>query len=280
MDYIYIKGLQIFANHGVLQEEKNMGQFFYVNAKCYYDMQKAALNDDINLALNYAEVCEYIVKVFTEETFDLIETVAERVVESLLEHYDILEQVDLELRKPSAPIGLPFEDVSINISRKWNNVALSFGSNMGFKEVTLNNAIEKISSNPKIKDVKISDFIVTKPYGGVEQDDFLNGCMVFKTTLNPQSLLDYLHTIENEAGRTREIHWGPRTLDLDIIFYDKMVYESEDLIIPHVDMQNRYFVLKPLSQLWPNFRHPIYNTTVEQMLHEVERVEDNESNFI
>ena len=67
MDYIYIKGLQIFANHGVLQEEKNMGQFFYVNAKCYYDMQKAALNDDINLALNYAEVCEYIVKVFTEK---------------------------------------------------------------------------------------------------------------------------------------------------------------------------------------------------------------------
>jgi len=70
-------------------------------------------------------------------------------------------------------------------------------------------------------------------------------------------------------GRERKLHWGPRTLDLDIIFYDDLVYASEDLVIPHIDMENRYFVLKPLSELAPNFRHPITHKTVTQMLSEL-----------
>lgn len=68
------------------------------------------------------------------------------------------------------------------------------------------------------------------------------------------------------ANRERIIHWGPRTLDLDIIFYDKLVYEDENLIIPHVDMENRDFVLKPLMELCPNYRHPVTGQTVSQML--------------
>ena len=67
----------------------------------------------------------------------------------------------------------------------------------------------------------------------------------------------------------RIIHWGPRTLDLDIIFYDKLVYEDENLIIPHIDMQNRDFVLKPLAELCPNYRHPVFGKTVSQLLGEL-----------
>ena len=78
--------------------------------------------------------------------------------------------------------------------------------------------------------------------------------------LTPEELLRELHKIEASEGRERKIHWGPRTLDLDIIFYDDLIYSSEDLVIPHVDMENRYFVLKPLSELAPNFRHPITHT--------------------
>ena len=91
--------------------------------------------------------------------------------------------------------------------------------------------------------------------------------------LNPVELLDALHKIEAAAGRERLIHWGPRTLDLDIIFYDKLVYEDEQLIIPHVDMQNRYFVLKPLAELIPNYRHPVFGKTVSEMLAAVDGAE-------
>ncbi len=115
----------------------------------------------------------------------------------------------------------------------------------------------------------MSELLVTKPYGGVEQEDFLNGCLELETLLTPQELLEELHRIEQEAGRERKIHWGPRTLDLDILFYDKELIETEDLIIPHVDLENRYFVLKPLAEIAPNFRHPILKKTVTQMLEAV-----------
>ena len=83
--------------------------------------------------------------------------------------------------------------------------------------------------------------------------------------------MDGLHELEAEAGRERKIHWGPRTLDLDIIFYDKLVYEDEALIIPHVDMQNRDFVLKPMVQLNANFRHPILQKTMQELLQELSK---------
>ena len=111
----------------------------------------------------------------------------------------------------------------------------------------------------------MSDFLVTAPYGGVEQDDFLNGALTLKTLLTPQELLERLHEIEQEAHRERQIHWGPRTLDLDILLYDDLVLDTPDLIIPHVEMHLRDFVLIPLAQIAPWKRHPVLGLTVSQM---------------
>lgn len=110
---------------------------------------------------------------------------------------------------------------------------------------------------------------MTEPYGGVEQDDFLNACLILKTLISPEELLEKLHEIEKEAHRERIIRWGPRTLDLDILLYDDLVMENDELIIPHVEMHMRDFVLKPLSEIAPNVRHPIYKKTISQLLKEL-----------
>ena len=100
----------------------------------------------------------------------------------------------------------------------------------------------------------------------MKQDDFINGILETETMLNPYELLDILHEFEKKADRVREIHWGPRTLDLDIIFYDDLVLDEKELQIPHRDMTNRDFVLIPLAQLAGYKRHPLLLKTVDELV--------------
>ncbi len=88
--------------------------------------------------------------------------------------------------------------------------------------------------------------------------------------MTPDELFEEMHIIEDNAGRERVIHWGPRTLDLDIIFYDDLVLEKDDLCIPHVEMHKRKFVLEPLHEIAPYKRHPVYGNTVREMLQELD----------
>ena len=265
LDKIKITGLKIFAHHGVFPEETKNGQDFYVNATLYLDCRQAGNNDDLEQSVNYGEVSHFITKFMQEHTYLLIESAAEQTTKALLLAYPLLEKVEFELCKPHAPIGLPFENVSVTIERGWHTVYVAIGSNMGEKAAYIENGIKELSEIPEIKVEKVSNMIVTKPYGGVEQDDFVNGAIKLRTLYAPDELLDVLHQVETHANRERIIHWGPRTLDLDIIFYDDLVYEDDELIIPHVDMQNRTFVVKPLLDLCPNKRHPVLGLTMTQL---------------
>lgn len=265
-DKISIKGLEVFANHGVYPEENKLGQKFVVNAVLYVNTRCAGLTDDLEKSVNYGTVCHQITEFLTANTYKLIERAAEELARHLLVSNQLIHEIDIEIEKPGAPIGLPLETVSVKIHRGWHQVAIALGSNIGDSRKYLDDAVRSIGELPDTEVLKVADYIVTKPYGGVEQDDFLNSAMTIKTLYTPEELLDKLHEIEKEAGRERIIHWGPRTLDLDILLYDDLVLDTPDLTIPHIDMHLRDFVLRPLAEIAPWLRHPVYGKTVSQML--------------
>lgn len=265
-DEIHIENLEFFARHGVFPEETKLGQKFIVSLTMYMNTRKAGKSDNLEVSVDYGAVSHFITDYMKENTFLLIEAAAENLLRELLLHFPLVKGIDLELKKPWAPIGLPVEYASVKISRFWHRAYLGMGSNLGDKKGYLDQAVEKIKEDPECVVEKVSQYLVTEPYGGVEQDDFLNACMVVRTLLSPEELLDKLHEIEQEAHRERIIHWGPRTLDLDILMYDDLVMESDDLIIPHIEMDKREFVLKPLCEIAPNLRHPILKKTVSQLL--------------
>lgn len=266
MDQIRIDNLEVYAHHGVFPEEKEKGQYFYVNAVLFTDTRQAGLSDDLNFSTNYSEVCDFIVDEMQKKTYDLIECVAENLAIKILLKFERIRQIDLEIRKPHAPMQLTFESVSVCISRSWHYAYLSLGSNMGDRRYFLKQGIDGLGSHEQIQLLQTADVVETAPYGNVEQDAFLNTAVQIRTLMTPKELLEYIHELEAKAERVREIHWGPRTLDIDIVFYDKLIYEDDELIVPHVDMENREFVLKPLSQIAPNFRHPILGKTITQLL--------------
>lgn len=271
MDQIKIENLRIYAHHGVYAEENEKGQNFYINAVLETDVRKAGVMDDLGLSTNYGEVCLFMERFLTEHTYQLIETAAQRTAEEVLLAFPLVRRITLEIRKPEAPIPLPFESVSVQVTRGWKKAYLACGSNMGEREAYLNAAVTALRQDPGCRVLRVSDWMSTTPYGTVEQDDFLNGAIAIETLYTPQELLERIHEIESENGRERKIHWGPRTLDLDILLYEDCVLYTEDLKIPHVDMQNRDFVLAPLAQIAPYEIHPVLHQSVMRLYQEVMR---------
>ncbi len=266
LDKIYIRNLEVFGKHGVLPEENRLGQKFQINAVLFTSTRAAGLKDDLTKTIHYGEVSHFMADFMMGHTFQLIETVAEQMAHAVLLKFPAMEKIRLEVVKPWAPIGLPLESVSVEIERGWHQAFVAIGSNLGEREDYLAMGVQGLKSCEDCKVEQVSGIIATKPYGVTNQPDFLNGVVKLKTLLDPWELLGQLHAIEQQAGRERKERWGPRTLDLDLIFYDDWVIDTEELKVPHPDMQNRAFVLQPLAELAPQFRHPLLHQTVSQML--------------
>ena len=268
MDKINIRNIEVFAKHGVAPEEKTLGQKFVISASLYMDLRGAGIADDLAKTLDYNETC-HVIKAFVEEnTFSLIESVAERLAEKLLIDSPMVQKVWLEVKKPWAPVSVHLETVSVEIERGRHTAHIALGSNIGDREAHLDFAKSELEKAHGCRIRSASSYIETAPYGPTDQDDFLNGCLELETLLPPHELLELLHDIENKAGRERKIHWGPRTLDLDIIFYDDIVISVDSLRIPHAQMHKREFVLAPLGEIAPNKLHPVFMKTVSELLEE------------
>lgn len=148
----------------------------------------------------------------------------------------------------------------------WKTAYIGLGSNLGDRERTLRNALEKLDERADVKVVQVSEFRETEPVGGPPQGNFVNGAAELRTTLEPGELVEVLHEVEAEFGRTREVRWGPRTLDMDLLLYADRHIDTPDLKVPHPRLHTRRFVLEPLWDLCPNREHPVLKKTIRRLL--------------
>lgn len=262
MDKIIIENLEIIAEHGVFKEEKFLGQKFIVSLEMKTDTREAGKTGNLNASTHYGFVSDDVEKLLTSQSFDLIETCAEKTAEMILTKYPLISEVKVTIKKPWAPIRKHFDFVAVEITRKWHTAYLSLGTNMGDKKKNLLEAAEKIGNLENTKITAQSTIIETEPFGYTEQDMFLNSCLEIKTLFTPQELLKELLGIELQMGRVRGIKWGPRIIDIDILFFDDEIIGEADLAVPHPWICERMFVLEPLSEIAPNFVHPLEKKTV------------------
>ena len=144
-------------------------------------------------------------------------------------------------------------------------VYLSLGTNLGNRRTNLETGIELLVSKG-LKLLRSSEIYETEPWGFKEQPAFYNQVIEVATELDPAILLRLIHDIEKSCGRRRLMRYGPRPLDIDILFYDSLIHTAEDLKIPHPLIHARRFVLVPLADLVPELRHPVLGKTIRKLL--------------
>jgi 2-amino-4-hydroxy-6-hydroxymethyldihydropteridine diphosphokinase len=148
--------------------------------------------------------------------------------------------------------------------KTFKNAILGLGGNVGDREFLLDSAIRECSELGRI--LKSSSIYETSAWGGVAKGAFLNQVILLETEFDPETLLIQLRAIEQRLGRQRTVHWGDRTMDIDLLFFEKEIVESENLVIPHPAIAYRRFVLAPLCEILPGFVHPILGKTAVEML--------------
>ena len=227
MNAVKIRGLEINARHGVYGFEKSSPQLFVIDADLYTDFYSAAKNDDLSATVNYSEVCNALIKTVTENTFNLIETLAYACVNALMDGF------------PLTSMKIKFSNVGVTVAVERERAFLSIGSSVGDKKGYLDKAVKLLGETQGITVKKVSSYIETEPYGGVAENKFLNCAAEISTYLPPLKLLEEIHRIEAECGRERLVRWGDRTLGIDIIFYGQKIIREDTLSVPHPEYAER-----------------------------------------
>lgn len=277
---IHLRGLRAYGHHGVFDFEKTDGQEFSVDVRLSGDFSRAASTDRLEDAVDYGAVADLAASIVSTERYDLIEALAARIADAIAGTIAIPCRVEVTVHKPSAPIAHDFADVTVRAEAVSSGMAcedaqgsgtssdqpitavLSLGANQDNPRGQLEDALRAIDRLPRVRVVQTSGFYSTAPVGGVEQDDFVNCAAVIEADCSPRELLASLQGIEVAQGRVREVRWGPRTLDIDIVRLaaaDKDIDSPEAqilsddpvLTLPHPRAHERAFVLVPWAEMRP-----------------------------
>lgn len=246
---IKIKNMVIFAHHGVFESEKTNGQPFVFDILIKVDKEFDSF-DDIKNTVDYSKIFDFVKSFNAKNTFNLIETLGNELCDQILLMYETIKSIKIEIKKPNAPLDGEFECVSVIVKKERISAYLSLGSNICDKYKNLTEAIDRISDIASTKILSKSKIYTTSPVGYQNQDDFLNCCIKISTVLDPFSLLKAFQNIEKQMLREKNVRFGPRTIDIDILLYNDDIILSEELTVPHLQMLNRKFVLVPLLDIY------------------------------
>ncbi len=269
MNYINIKRLEVFANHGVFASENELGQKFVVNASLGFNTQFAGLSDNVCDTLHYGHICDDIANVMKNQTMNLIESVAELICAMLFEKYPQIKTIKLELEKPWAPVSHHMQTVSVEANYQLQTVYIGLGSNLGDSHQYFDNGLAAIANLPLTRIVKKASRIETEPYGKKDQPRFLNSVIAIETMLSAEVLLAFLQQIETDNDRIRTEKWGARTLDLDILLFGNKIINNNQLVVPHPELHLRSFVLKSLLELNEHLCSPLDGRYYKQINEEL-----------
>ncbi len=265
-DRIRLIGLTGHGRHGVKPEELRDGQRFVVDVELELDLRLAGRSDDLVDTVDYGQLADAVVARIEGEPVALIERLAHLIACDVLAD-DRVTAVDVVVHKPQAPLRVSFEDVQVHVHRvRGVPVVIALGANLGDPLETLQDSLIELADVPGLEVTDVSGLIESDPVlpftgsGRARPQDaapvpghpvYLNAVVLGEYVGEPETLLRELHAVEHRHGRTREVHWGPRTLDLDLVQFgvpgaaSERLSDDPALRLPHPRAVERPFVLAP-----------------------------------
>lgn len=245
-----LSNLEFYGYHGYFPEENVLGQRFKVSIEAYGELSLSHTSGDLDDSVSYVDIFDVVKEVFYSKKYKILEQLGYDIGKAIIAKFFRIKSVQVLVMKPEVPIPVTCDYFGIQQEIKRETIAyLGLGSNLGDREGYLNSAIHQLDFHKEIEVTKTSKVYETDPFGYEDQGMFLNMVVEVKTSLSPRALLKYCNHIESNLLRQRDVKWGPRTIDVDILTYEDYTSDEEILTLPHPGVTQRAFVLLPLKDV-------------------------------